>query len=64
MPKIKTHSRAKKTFNVTGSGKIRRRRAFRKHLLIKKSASRRRRIDGYAEVDKTNRRMVRKMLNI
>lgn len=64
MPKIKTHSRAKKTFSVTGSGKIRRRKAFRKHLLIKKSASRRRKLDGYVEVDKANRRMVKKMLNI
>lgn len=64
MPKIKTHSRAKKTFSVTGSGKIRRRKAFRKHLLIKKSASRRRKLDGYVEIDKANRRMVKRLLNI
>lgn len=64
MPKIKTHSRAKKTFSLTGSGKIRRRKAFRKHLLIKKSASRRRKLDGYVEVHPANRRMVKRMLNI
>lgn len=64
MPKIKTHSRAKKTFSLTGTGKVRRRRAFRKHLLIKKSASRRRRLDGYVELDKSNLPMVKKMLNI
>lgn len=64
MPKVKTHSRAKKTFSVTGSGKIRRRKAFRKHLLVKKSASRRRKLDGYVEIDSANRRMVKKMLNL
>lgn len=64
MPKIKTHSRAKKTFSLTGSGKIRRRKAFRKHLLVKKSSSRRRRLDGYVEVHSSNRKMVKRMLNI
>jgi len=64
MPKIKTHSRAKKTFTVTGSGKIRRRKAFRKHLLTKKSARRRRSLDGYAEVHPANLPLVKRMLNL
>jgi large subunit ribosomal protein L35 len=64
MPKLKTHSRAKKTFTVTGSGKIRRRKAFRKHLLTKKSAKRRRSLDGYTMVHPANLPLVKRMLNL
>jgi len=42
MPKIKTHSGAKKRVKITGSGKMLRRRAYSNHFLSKKSASRRR----------------------
>lgn len=42
MPKMKTKSSAAKRFKVTGSGKIKRKRAFRSHLLTKKSAPRKR----------------------
>ena len=45
MPKLKTHSGAKKRFKVTGSKKIKRRVAFGSHLLEKKSEKRKR---GYA----------------
>ncbi len=44
MPKMKTHSGAAKRFKVTGTGKIKRRRAFRKHLLEKKPSTRTRRL--------------------
>jgi large subunit ribosomal protein L35 len=64
MPKVKTHSRAKKTFSVTGSGKITRRNAFRKHLLTKKSAKRRRHLDGSTFVHPANLPMVKRMLNL
>jgi large subunit ribosomal protein L35 len=37
MPKMKTHSGAKKRFKVTGSGKVRARHAFSSHILEKKS---------------------------
>ncbi len=40
MPKMKTHSGAKKRFKVTGSGKIKRRRAGLRHILTKKSKKR------------------------
>lgn len=50
MPKMKTHRASAKRFRVTGSGKIVRRKAFRKHLLVHKSASRIRRISGKAEI--------------
>ncbi len=42
MPKQKTHSGAKKTFKVTGAGKLLRRRAMKSHLLEKKSPKRKR----------------------
>ncbi len=40
MPKLKTHSGAKKRFKVTGGGKIKRRKAYKSHLLTSKSAKR------------------------
>lgn len=42
MPKMKTHKGAKKRFSITASGKVRRLRAFKSHILTKKSAKRKR----------------------
>jgi len=42
MPKMKTHKGAKKRFSVTGAGKVRRLKAFKSHILTKKSAKRKR----------------------
>ena len=42
MPKLKTHSSSKKRFNVTGSGKIKRAKAYRRHILTKKTSKRKR----------------------
>ena len=42
MPKLKTHSGAKKRFNLTKSGKVKRAHAFKSHILTKKSAKRKR----------------------
>lgn len=64
MPKMKTHSRAKKTFSVTGSGKVKRFYAFKSHLLTKKATSRKRHLRGSTMVDKTNLRMVNRLLCI
>lgn len=44
MPKMKTHRASAKRYKLTGSGKLMRRTAFRKHLLVGKSTSRLRRI--------------------
>ncbi|MEA3021005.1 MAG: large subunit ribosomal protein [Actinomycetota bacterium] len=44
MPKMKSHSGAKKRFEITRTGKIRRRKAFMNHILEKKSANRKRRL--------------------
>jgi large subunit ribosomal protein L35 len=44
MPKMKTKSSAKKRFTVTGSGKIKRKHAFKSHILTKKSTKRKKRL--------------------
>jgi large subunit ribosomal protein L35 len=49
MPKMKTSTNVKKRVQVTGTGKLRRRQAFRSHLLEKKSARRRRRLGRETE---------------
>ena len=42
MPKMKTHKGAKKRFKITGSGKVKRMRAFKSHILTKKTSKRKR----------------------
>ncbi|MFZ4751894.1 MAG: 50S ribosomal protein L35 [Chitinophagaceae bacterium] len=64
MPKMKTHSRAKKTFKITGSGKVKRFKAFKSHLLTKKATSRKRHLRGSTLVHKTNSTMVNRLLCI
>jgi large subunit ribosomal protein L35 len=44
MPKMKTHRGAKKRFKITGSGKVRRFKAFKSHILTKKTSKRKRRL--------------------
>jgi len=44
MPKVKSHKGATKRFKVTGSGKVRRYKAFKSHILTKKTAKRKRRL--------------------
>ena len=50
MPKLKTHEGTAKRMKVTKTGKVTRRRAFKNHMLSKKSKSRKRRINTSAEV--------------
>lgn len=44
MPKMKTHKGAKKRFSVTGKGKVRRLKAYKSHILTKKTSKRKRRL--------------------
>lgn len=44
MPKMKSHKGARKRFSVTGSGEVKRGRAFKSHILTKKTAKRKRRL--------------------
>jgi large subunit ribosomal protein L35 len=62
MPKMKTHSGASKRFKVTGSGKLLRQKAGRRHLLEHKSSRLTRRLAGTTEVSKADTKAVRKML--
>jgi large subunit ribosomal protein L35 len=64
MPKVKTHSRAKKTFKVTGTGKIRRYKAFKSHLLTKKSKTRKRHLRAHGLVHSANLDLVKRMLGM
>ena len=63
MPKAKTHSGASKRFRVTGSGKIVRQKAGKRHLLEHKASKRTRRLDGRAVVAANDTARVKKMLN-
>jgi large subunit ribosomal protein L35 len=64
MPKVKTHSGAKKRFKITPKGKVKARHAMRSHILGKKNSKRRRRLDGtklLADADKkTAKTLLRK----
>lgn len=64
MPKMKTHSGAKKRFKVTGSGKITRRQAGKRHLNEHKSSRRTRRLDNDAVLAPGDARKVRRLLGI
>lgn len=63
MPKVKTKSSAKKRFSFTGTGKIKRRHAYKSHILTKKSTKRKRNLGYVTIVDKTNVKAVKQMLN-
>ncbi len=62
MPKMKTHSGAKKRFKVTGSGKLLFQRAGKRHLLEHKSSTLTRRLSGTSEVAHADRKTVNKLL--
>jgi len=64
MPKVKTNSSAKKRFKVTGSGKITFQKAFKRHILTKKSTKRKRnmRMDGV--VSDANLHFVKRLLGM
>jgi len=62
MPKMKTHSGAKKRFRKTAKGKLRGRRANSSHILEKKSADRKRRLGRPSEISRADRGRVKKLL--
>ena len=64
MPKMKTDRGAAKRIKVTGSGRLRRRKAFRGHLLEKKSSVRVRRLGRESDIAKADERATRRMLGI
>jgi len=64
MPKMKTHSGTKKRFKITGTGKIKRRKAFTSHIMTKKSKKRKRALRKSAIVDSGNERLIKRLLVI
>jgi large subunit ribosomal protein L35 len=64
MPKMKTNSSAKKRFAFTGSGKIKRKHAFKSHILTKKSTKRKRSLTKDTLVDKADLGRVKAMLTV
>lgn len=64
MPKVKTKSGAKKRFRLTGTGKIKRKHAYKSHILTKKETKQKRNLTKFTLVDKSDISRVKKMLNI
>ena len=64
MPKLKTHSGAKKRFNLTKTGKVKRARAYKSHILTKKSQKRKRNFRHETELAAADRRVVARNLGL
>ncbi|MCB0396752.1 MAG: 50S ribosomal protein L35 [Flavobacteriales bacterium] len=64
MPKMKTNSSAKKRFAFTGSGKIKRKHAFKSHILTKKSTKRKRNLTKFTTVNPADLGNVKLMLTV
>ena len=62
MPKIKTNRAAAKRFKATGTGKLKRNKAYKSHILTKKSQKRKRNLRKAAVVDSTNLKNIKKAL--
>lgn len=62
MPKIKTNRGAAKRFKITGTGKVKRSKAFGSHILTTKTTKRKRSLRKAALVDKTMEKNVKKLV--
>ena len=62
MPKMKTNRSAAKRFKKTGSGKLTRNKAYKRHILTKKSTKRKRNLRQAAITDSTNVKNMKKIL--
>jgi len=59
---MKTNSGAKKRFALTGTGKIKRKHAYKSHILTKKTKKQKRRLTHFSILSKENERSVKEML--
>ncbi len=64
MSKLKTNSSAKKRFKLTGSGKIKRKHAFKNHILTKKETKQKRNLRHFTVVDKADEKNIKALLNL
>ena len=62
MPKMKTHSGAKKRFKLTKLGKVKRAHAFKSHILNKKTTKRKRNLRKTVAADKTNLATIKRLI--
>ena len=62
MPKLKTKKAAAKRFKKTGTGKLKRMKAYKSHILTKKSAKRKRNLRKDIVTDPTNSKVMKKLL--
>ena len=62
MPKMKTNPGAKKRFTLTGTGKIKRKHAYKSHILTKKSTKRKRNLTYFGEVHKADEEKIKRLL--
>lgn len=62
MPKLKTHRGAAKRFKTTGTGRFKRSKAFKSHILTKKSSKRKRQLDTPTLVSAADHARVQRML--
>ena len=62
MPKLKTHSGAKKRFKLTKNGKVKRAHAYKSHILNKKSTKRKRGLLKAAYADQTNMKAIKLLM--
>ena len=62
MPKMKTHSGAKKRFRLTAKGKVKARHAMRSHILGKKSAKRKRRLEAELHLKPADAKRAKELL--
>ena len=62
MPKMKTNPGAKKRFSLTGTGKIKRKHAFKSHILTKKATKRKRNLTYAGQVNKADLKNVKLLL--
>lgn len=62
MPKIKTHRGAAKRFSLTGTGRVKRSKAYASHILTTKTAKRKRNLRKSTLIDSTNEKAIKKLL--
>jgi large subunit ribosomal protein L35 len=62
MPKLKTHSASKKRFNLTGTGRVKRNKAFKSHLLTSKTAKRKRNLRKSTIASSADEAVIKRMI--
>ena len=64
MPKIKTNCGSKKRFTLTGTGKVKRKHAYKSHILTKKTKKQKRNLTHIAMMDRVDEKRVKRLLAI